>query len=117
MIEVLDNRIALDHMSGYFDRLSLHGFVGEKTTQLFMRYLFLADFTDLLCTYISDADYAQINRMLNTMFGTGNCLLPYPVFCDRRTKVSYGSRGRMVPRITESMAELRITENEKLRRV
>lgn len=117
MVEVLDNKAVLSHMAKYFDRLSAHGYVGAGTTELYLRYLFLADFVELLHAHITDDDYAKITRLLNMTFSTGNCLLPYPVFCERRTKVSGGVMGKMIPRRTEDTDTLRITENEKLRRV
>ncbi len=117
MVEVLDYKVVLDYMSRYFDRLTAHGYVGEGTAKSYLRYLFIADFVDMFYVYITDADYAQISRLLHTMFSNGNCLLSYPMFCDRRTKVMSGFRERMIPRITEDAAALRITENEKLREV
>ena len=104
-------------MSRYFDRLSLHGTVGEGTVRSYLQYLFIEDFVELFFAYITDADYAKISRLLQTMFSGGNCLLSYPVFCDRRTKVVSGFHNRIIPRITEDAAALRITENEKLRKV
>lgn len=54
----------------------------------FVIYTFLIDFIDVMAEYIAEADYWLIDELLNRLFSSGNCLLPYDVFCNGKIKVA-----------------------------
>lgn len=115
MLSLIDERKALDMLNRYFSVLSNTGYVKRGIVKKYIAYLFLFDFINYTDVYLEDDDYALINEMMRLLFTNGGCLLPYPVFCINRAKLSdnrYHGTGGV--RITEDVI-LRSTEDVKLR--
>lgn len=112
MLAVTDKKIALRQVSKYYDRLEKTGYVKRDIVHRFLIYLFLIDLLDWTYDFITDKDYNIINNALNVLFSTGNCLLPYMVFCANRAQIGRAKVGRAH---YMGMVNLRITENEILR--
>lgn len=114
MVEVLEHKEVLGYIQKYFDYLEHSGYVREKVTDSYMLYLFLVDFVDLFYLYLTDADYAEIEKLLVEQFSAGYCLLPYPRFCSKC--VTVGDPVKTGTHLRRSETEgLRKTENENLR--
>ena len=87
MLAVTNKKIALEHMSKYYDMLELTGYVKRDISRRFLIYMFIIDLLDCVYNYITDEDYNVINNALNVLFSTRNCLLPYVVFCTNRAQI------------------------------
>lgn len=118
MVELLKHGTILSYMEKYFDSLSATGFVGEGSRKRHLRLMLISDLIEDFYDFITEADYRKLNDALLRITGSGDCLLPYPKFCQRCSKLGkprYIATGKF--RITEVDGTLRITENEKLRGV
>lgn len=116
MVELLRHKDVLSRLKAYYDRLAKTGYVPEGTVKRLTRYLFLVDFVDCMYTYLTEEDYRNIEELLSALFGGGDCLLPYPVFCSRRAVVGMPNFiGTALPRITETASAMRNTEDDNFR--
>ena len=103
MLQVIDEGMALNTTSKYFDILKNTGYIKPGMMSRFMLYLFLIDFVDSTHRFFSEEDYNAVDNALRKLFSNGGCLLPYSVFCTN--KVTLGRNEYMGPlknRITEN---------------
>ena len=112
MLAVTNKKIALGQILKYYDTLEQTGYVKHDISRRFLIYLFLIDFLDWTYDFITDKDYNVINNALNVLFSTGNCLLPYMVFCANRAQIGKAKVGRAH---YMGLTHFRITENSILR--
>ncbi len=90
----------------------------KGTQKMYLRLMLIADLVDDFYDFLTDADYRKLDDTLLTLMGDGNCLLTYPVFCQRRAQLGHPrimASGKV--RVTEEDSALRSTETEKLRGV
>jgi len=81
MLQVFDEKTALDISRRYFNLLSQTGYVRHDSVLRFLMYTFLLDFVDYTHMFFSEEDYNQVDKALRLLFAGGGCLMPYPVFC------------------------------------
>lgn len=119
MIAMLDEKKALGTLGNYFNLLEHTGYVKHETMVRFLIYLFLLDFVENVCDYITDEDYMMIERAMSVLFTGAGCLLPYNVFCIN--KATLGKNWYMGHsfglRVTEVGRTERITEDGENYRV
>lgn len=77
MLHTINDARVLGRISAYFEMLKKTGYVKPGTTSRYLLYLFLFDFVDTLRDFITEEDYGKINALLMSIFGDGDCLLPY----------------------------------------
>ena len=87
LTDLLDKKKAMAYVKNYFSTLKETGYVSPSSVSRYLVYLFLIDFVDTLYPYITYEDYMEIDKLLGSIFGTGGCLLPYPVFCKRKINI------------------------------
>lgn len=115
MLELIENEKALALMDRYFTLLGQTGYVKSNTVHRYLLYLFLIDFVDTIFFFLSDEDYAEIDKLMTSLFSGAGCLLPYKLNCQHHAVVGLPTyMGFMTKRVTES-DEDRITEDEYLR--
>ena len=123
MIATLNHKVAFEHLNRYFSMLKSTGYVKHDIVLRFLIYLFFIDFVDNVYDFITEEDYNVINRALSVLFSSGNCLLPYTVFCANRALMGKATIGRahymgiFNVRVTEVDGTKRITENATFRTV
>lgn len=116
MLEVLEHKKAVAYAEKYFDKLTSTGYMKKGTTKDYLRYLFFIDFIDFMYTFISDKDYDCITRVLQRLFSKGDCLLTYPMFCQRRSIIGQPRyTGIASVRSVETFDNIRTTETGNLR--
>ena len=81
MLQVFDEKTALDISRRYFNLLSQTGYVRHDSVLRFLMYTFLLDFVDYTHMFFTEEDYNQVDKALRLLFAGGGCLMPYPVFC------------------------------------
>jgi len=87
MLQVFDEKTALDISRRYFNLLSQTGYVRHDSVLRFLMYTFLLDFVDYTHMFFSEEDYNQVDKALRLLFAGGGCLMPYPVFCTNSAKL------------------------------
>lgn len=118
MIEVLEHKKAAKYAERYFDKLTKTGYVKRSTMRNYLRYMFFIDFIDYMYPFITDAAYDDITRVLQRLFSNGDCLLTYPMFCQRRSILGLPIYlGSAKLRSIQDESNIRITENSNLRGV
>lgn len=111
-----DDMAALRLLDNYFISLTETGYVNKKTKSNFLFYLFLMDFVDVLCDYMTGDDIARINSLLCSIFTNGGCLLPYQTIIKNRGVVGKaGYMGILGPRVIESKKKVRYSEDDVTR--
>lgn len=117
MLELIENEKALALVDRYFTMLGNTGYVKTKTVSRYLLYLFLVDFVDTLYFFMTDEDYACVNKLLVSLFSGAGCLLPYKLNCSHKTVVGLPTyMGYITKRVTED-EEDRITEDGTLRAI
>lgn len=104
MLEAINDKRVLERINAYFEMLRKTGYVKPGTTSRYLLYIFLFDFVDTLYDYLSEEDYTAINKVLRSIFGEGNCLLPYSRYLNIKAKIG-------VPHY-EGFATKRVTETQ-----
>ena len=80
---------ALGLLDGYFNDVALTGYVRHSNVKRFLLYLFLLDFVDVSCPFLTSEDYSLIDELLRKIMNGNSCLLPYDLFCKYRTSAGY----------------------------
>lgn len=122
MLQAVAENRALDTLDTYFSLVSKTGFVKENVLDRFMAYLFLIDLVEFTHDFFTETDYNIVADALASLFSTGNCMLPYPVFCTNRITLGRAHyMGTLKLRVTEAPRAVdgtkRITEDDNLRTV
>ena len=97
MTQRFDNITADAYLGSYFNTLKATGYVKHSIVTRFLVYTFLIDFVDVMKDYITEEDYAMIGALLNRLFTSGNCLLPYEVFCNNKLQIAKPIKNRAYP--------------------
>lgn len=117
MLDIINRKAAAKYAEKYFDTLSKTGYLKESTTKDYIRYFFLIDFIEHFYDFLSEYDYELIGNLLRGIFSHGDCLLSYPMFCERRNIIGlprYMGKGTF--RITENKI-LRSTEENEIEEI
>lgn len=122
MLQAIAEDRALKTLDTYFSVVEKTGYVKDNVLDRFMMYLFLIDFVEFTHDFFTESDYNTVADALATLFTTGNCMLPYPVFCANRIKLGRAHyMGTFKVRVTEAPRAVdgtkRITEDDNLRTV
>ena len=128
MLQVFDEKTALDISKRYFNLLSKTGYARHDSVLRFLMYTFLLDFVDYTHMFFTEEDYDQVDRALRLLFAGGGCLMPYPVFCTNSAKLGRNEyMGTLKIRKTEDLSvdadgnpihyEDRVTQDDKHRTV
>ena len=119
MAYVINENKAVAMLDRYFSALAETGYVKSSTLCRFLLYLFLIDFTDCVYPYMTEEDYAKVRRLLSHIFSGGDCLLPYPMDCDKSAVLGgIATRAKRVRKINNTGEDvLRKTDGENMRRI
>lgn len=122
MLQAIAEDRALKTLDTYFSVVEKTGYVKENVLDRFMMYLFLIDFVEFTHDFFTEMDYDIVADALASLFSTGNCMLPYPVFCTNRATLGRAHyMGTLKLRVTEAQRAVdgnkRITEDDNLRTV
>lgn len=118
MVELFGHKRLLSYLESYFDTLTKTGYTTDGTRRLYLRLMLISDLVDDFYDFLTEEDYRKLDDTLLAMMGNGNCLLSYPVFCQRRAILGqprYMAYGKV--RITEETSDTRATETDNLRGV
>ena len=74
----------------YFEMLSKTGYVKAGSVRHLLVRLFILDMLKYAADYITAEDYDKFGSLLHNL-ESGDCLLPYSVYCTNRT--AYGVNG------------------------
>ncbi len=116
MERLIDAKKANGYVKNYFSYLTETGYVSPGITKRFLLYFFLIDFVETLYPYFTEKDYQEIEKLMLSLFGSGGCLLPYPVFCANGVAGMPYYMGSVKLRSTEQTSILRTTEDDNLRK-
>lgn len=122
MLQAIAEDRALKTLDTYFSVVEKTGYVKENVLDRFMMYLFLIDFVEFTHDFFTEKDYDIVADALASLFSTGNCMLPYPVFCTNRFTLGRAHyMGTFKVRVTEAEeiidTQKRITEDDIFRTV
>lgn len=122
MLQVIAEKRALKTLDTYFSTVEKTGYVKDNVLDRFLMYLFLIDFVEFTHDFFTEKDYNTVADALASLFSTGNCMLPYPVFCANRITLGRAHyMGTFKVRVTEAErianTKKRITEDDNLRAV
>lgn len=122
MLQVIAEKKALSTLETYFSLVDNTGYVRDNVLDRFLMYMFLIDFVEFTHDFFTEDDYNTVADALSVLFTTGNCLMPYPVFCTNRATLGRAHyMGTLKLRVTEAPRAVdgkkRITEDENLRTV
>jgi len=97
MIQLTSKSTAEHPLVGYYDLLTKTGYVKSGRVRKLLLYSFLVNFVEEFSHFITQEDYKQIQLLLTKLFASGDCLLPYPVFCFRRAKLGPANYSEVPP--------------------
>lgn len=84
MAKLISEEKPKEILKNYFTLLRKAGYVKHPVVFRMLAYLFLLDFISSVSNFIDEKDYLIINRVMKQLFSSGDCLLPYPVYCINR---------------------------------
>jgi hypothetical protein len=119
MLETINDKRVLERITSYFEMLRKTGYIKPGTTSRYLLYVFLFDFVDTLYDFMTEEDYIKINNLLRSIFGDGNCLLPYRRYIDSKAKVGVphhtGYITKRVPELQSGDKERYAEQDNQLR--